>query len=251
MLKVSPWKGVIHFGKQGKLNPMVHSTFHVSNFEKCLSDESLVIPLVEIQIDDKLRFVEEPVEIMDREVKRLKQIRIPIVKVRWNSRRGPEFTWEGVTFLPNVVCFGSRVSFLPNVAFFGSEVTFLSITVRHALWLGSWDTFRPSYGCFVRMHISLHSLLLTSMCCDDAYLVTPRVSALAGCDNYMVRDVSNQEIRDAIFAIGDNKAPGPDGYSAAFFKEAWDIIAADVSRAIKEFFTNGVLLKELNHTIML
>ncbi|GJV19403.1 hypothetical protein Tco_1368423 [Tanacetum coccineum] len=95
MLKVSPWKGVIRFGKQGKLNPRVHSTFHVSNFEKCLSDESLVIPLVEIQIDDKLRFVEEPVEIMDREVKRLKQIRIPIVKVRWNSRRGPEFTWEG------------------------------------------------------------------------------------------------------------------------------------------------------------
>ncbi|GJS92786.1 putative reverse transcriptase domain-containing protein [Tanacetum coccineum] len=47
-----------------------------------------------LHVDDKLRFVEEPVEIMDREVKRLKQSRIPIVKVRWNSRRGPEFTWE-------------------------------------------------------------------------------------------------------------------------------------------------------------
>ncbi|GJR60777.1 hypothetical protein Tco_1502939 [Tanacetum coccineum] len=57
-------------------------------------DEPLAIPLDEIQIDDKLNFIKEPVEIMDREVKRLKQSRIPIVKVRWNSRRGPEFTWE-------------------------------------------------------------------------------------------------------------------------------------------------------------
>ncbi|GKD68379.1 putative reverse transcriptase domain-containing protein, partial [Tanacetum coccineum] len=89
MLKVSPWKGVIHFGKQGKLNPR-----YIGPFKKCLSDESLVILLEEIHIDDKLHFVEEPMEIMDREVKRLKQIRIPIIMVRWNSRRGPEFTWE-------------------------------------------------------------------------------------------------------------------------------------------------------------
>ncbi|GKD70769.1 putative reverse transcriptase domain-containing protein, partial [Tanacetum coccineum] len=63
-------------------------------FEKCFFDEPLAIPLVEIQIDDKLNFIEEPIEIMDREVKRLKQSRIPIVKVCWNSRRCPEFTWE-------------------------------------------------------------------------------------------------------------------------------------------------------------
>ncbi|GJZ00007.1 putative reverse transcriptase domain-containing protein [Tanacetum coccineum] len=107
MLKVSPWKGVIHFGKRGKLNPRyigpfkilarvgtlayrlefpeqlsrVYSTFHVSNLKKCLVDEPLTIPLEEIQIDDKLNFIEEPVKIMDREVKRLKQIRILIVKV--------------------------------------------------------------------------------------------------------------------------------------------------------------------------
>ncbi|GKE47463.1 hypothetical protein Tco_1478721, partial [Tanacetum coccineum] len=73
----------------------VHSTFYVSNLKKCLSDETFVIPLDEIQIDDKLYFVKEPVEIMDREVKRLKQSRITIVKVRWNSKRGPELTWEG------------------------------------------------------------------------------------------------------------------------------------------------------------
>ncbi|GJW90294.1 putative reverse transcriptase domain-containing protein [Tanacetum coccineum] len=71
-----------------------HSTFHVSNLKKCFVDEPLAIPLEEIQIDDKLNFIKEPVEIMDREVKRIKQSSIPIVKVRWNSRRGPEFTWE-------------------------------------------------------------------------------------------------------------------------------------------------------------
>nr|GFB49748.1 putative reverse transcriptase domain-containing protein [Tanacetum cinerariifolium] len=117
MLKVSPWKRVIRFGKRGKLNShyigpfkiiakggtvsyhleipeqlsRVHSTFHVSNLKKCLADEPLAIPL---EVDDKLHFIEEHVEIMDREVKRLKQSRIPIVKVHWNSRRGPEFSWE-------------------------------------------------------------------------------------------------------------------------------------------------------------
>nr|GFB92924.1 putative reverse transcriptase domain-containing protein [Tanacetum cinerariifolium] len=70
------------------------STFHVSKLKKCMADEPLVIPLDEIQVDDKLNFIEEPIEIMDREVKRLKQSRILIVKVRWNSRRGPEFTWK-------------------------------------------------------------------------------------------------------------------------------------------------------------
>nr|GEX08696.1 putative reverse transcriptase domain-containing protein [Tanacetum cinerariifolium] len=69
----------------------VYSTFHVSNIRKCLSNEPLAIPLDEIYIDDKLHFVEELVEIMDREVKRLRKIRIPIIKVRWNSRRGLEF----------------------------------------------------------------------------------------------------------------------------------------------------------------
>nr|GEV42289.1 putative reverse transcriptase domain-containing protein [Tanacetum cinerariifolium] len=72
----------------------VHSTFHVSNLKKCLSDESLVIPMKELRLDDKLNFVEEPVEIIDREVKQLKQSHIFIVKVRWTSKRGPEFTWE-------------------------------------------------------------------------------------------------------------------------------------------------------------
>nr|GEV68565.1 hypothetical protein [Tanacetum cinerariifolium] len=72
----------------------VHSTFHVSNFKKCMANELLAIPLDEIQVDEKLNYIEELVEIMDREVKRLKQSCILIFKVCWNSRRGPEFTWE-------------------------------------------------------------------------------------------------------------------------------------------------------------
>ncbi|GKB88129.1 putative reverse transcriptase domain-containing protein [Tanacetum coccineum] len=120
MLKVSPWKWVVHFSIRGKLNPRyvgpfkvlekvgsvayklelpkelsrVHNTFHVSNLKKCHADEPLAVPLDGLHFDDKLQFVEEPVEIMDREVKRLKRSRIPLVKVQWNSRRGPEFTWE-------------------------------------------------------------------------------------------------------------------------------------------------------------
>ncbi|GJU10318.1 hypothetical protein Tco_1132714 [Tanacetum coccineum] len=72
----------------------VHDTFHVSNLKKCLADANLHVPLDEIKVDKTLRFVEEPVEIMDREIKKLKRRKIALVKVRWNSKRGPEFTWE-------------------------------------------------------------------------------------------------------------------------------------------------------------
>ncbi|GKD83069.1 hypothetical protein Tco_1349908 [Tanacetum coccineum] len=87
MLKVSPWKGVVRSGKRGKLNPR-----YVRPFRKCYADEPLVMPLEGIHVDDKLQFMEEPVEIIEWEIKRLKQSRIPLVKVRWNSRRGHEFT---------------------------------------------------------------------------------------------------------------------------------------------------------------
>ncbi|GJU69740.1 hypothetical protein Tco_1255999 [Tanacetum coccineum] len=120
LLKVSPWKGVIRFGKNGKLEPRfvgpfeiterigpvayrlrlpeelngVHDTFHMSNLKKCLADPTLQIPLDEIWVDAKLNFVEEPVEILEREFKKPKRSRIAIVKVRWNSKQGPGFTWE-------------------------------------------------------------------------------------------------------------------------------------------------------------
>ncbi|GJY11732.1 hypothetical protein Tco_0381041 [Tanacetum coccineum] len=111
MLKVSPWKGVIRFGKKGKLAPRyvgpfeilerigpvayrlrlpeeligVHDKFHVSNLKKCLGNANLHVPLNEIKIDKTLCFVEEPVEIIDREVKSLKRSKILLVKVHWNS----------------------------------------------------------------------------------------------------------------------------------------------------------------------
>ncbi|GKB61329.1 hypothetical protein Tco_0917515, partial [Tanacetum coccineum] len=72
----------------------VYNTFHVSNLKKCYSNDPLVVPLEGLQVDDKLYFFEEPVEIIDREVKKLRRSRVPIVKVQWNSRRGLEFTWE-------------------------------------------------------------------------------------------------------------------------------------------------------------
>ncbi|GJW48775.1 putative reverse transcriptase domain-containing protein [Tanacetum coccineum] len=120
LLKVSPWKVVVRFRKKGKLTPRfvgpfeivekvgpvayrldlleevngVHDTFHVSNLKKCLADPTLQVPLDEVRVDAKLNFVEEPVEILEREFKKLKRSRIAIVKVHWNSKRDPEFTWE-------------------------------------------------------------------------------------------------------------------------------------------------------------
>ncbi|GKE41942.1 hypothetical protein Tco_1469226, partial [Tanacetum coccineum] len=108
MLKVLPWKGVVHFGKRGKLNPRyvrpfkvlekvravayklelpqelsrVHNTFHVSNLKRYYSDDPLTVPLDGLHVDDKLQFVKEPVKIMDQEVKQLRHSRVPIVKVR-------------------------------------------------------------------------------------------------------------------------------------------------------------------------
>ncbi|GJX55160.1 putative reverse transcriptase domain-containing protein [Tanacetum coccineum] len=120
LLKVSPWKGVVRFGKKGKLAPQyvgpfeivecvgpvayrlklpqelsyIHDTFHVSNLKKCFAEPDVQVPLEEIEIDENLRFVKEPIEIMERDVKKLKRRRIPLVKVCWNSRQGAEYTWE-------------------------------------------------------------------------------------------------------------------------------------------------------------
>ncbi|GKF30551.1 putative reverse transcriptase domain-containing protein, partial [Tanacetum coccineum] len=120
LLRVSHWKGVVCFGKKGKLAPRyvrpfeileriglvayrlrlpeelnsVHDTFHVLNLKKCLADANLHVSLDEIKVDKTHRFVAEPIEIMDREIKKLKRRKIALVKVRENSKRGPEFTRE-------------------------------------------------------------------------------------------------------------------------------------------------------------
>nr|GFB00851.1 putative reverse transcriptase domain-containing protein [Tanacetum cinerariifolium] len=120
LLKVSSWKGVVRLGKKGKLAPRyvgpfeivervgrvayrlklpqelscIHDTFHVSNLKKCLAESDAQIPLEEIKVDESLHFVEEPIEIVERDVKKLKRKRILLVKVRWNSRQGAEYTWE-------------------------------------------------------------------------------------------------------------------------------------------------------------
>ncbi|GKC38289.1 hypothetical protein Tco_1050673 [Tanacetum coccineum] len=100
LLKVLPWKGAMHFRKKAYRSRLpkelseVHDTFHVSNLKKCLADANLHVPLDEIKVDKTLYFIEKPVEIMDREVKTLKRSKILIVKVRWNSKHGLEFTWE-------------------------------------------------------------------------------------------------------------------------------------------------------------
>ncbi|GKB54083.1 hypothetical protein Tco_0904836 [Tanacetum coccineum] len=120
LLKVSPWNGVVQFGKKGKLAPRyvgpfeivecvgpvayrlklpqemscVHDTFYVSNLKKCFPELDVQVPLDEIEIDENLRFVEEPIEIVERDMKKLKRRRISLVKVRWNSRQGAGYTWE-------------------------------------------------------------------------------------------------------------------------------------------------------------
>ncbi|GJT90700.1 hypothetical protein Tco_1079545, partial [Tanacetum coccineum] len=100
MRHVGPFKVLVKFGDVSYILELprelsrVHHTFYVSNLKKCYVDEPLAMLLQVVHIDETLRFVEGPVEIMEQGIKRLERSRIPLVKVRWNSRRGPEFTWE-------------------------------------------------------------------------------------------------------------------------------------------------------------
>jgi len=120
MLKVSPWKGIIRFRKRGKLSPRyigpfkiiarvgdvayrldlpeelsgIHPTFHVSHLRKCLADESMAVPYDDLEIDERLNYVEQPVAILDEKEKRLRNKTVKQVKVQWRHKRGSDVTWE-------------------------------------------------------------------------------------------------------------------------------------------------------------
>ncbi|GJS78056.1 hypothetical protein Tco_0727937 [Tanacetum coccineum] len=226
MLKVSPWKGVIRFGKKGKLalryvgpfeileriGPVayrlrlpkelsgVHDTFHVSNLKKCLADASLHVPLDEIKVDKTLRFVEEPVEIMDREVKSLKRSRILLVKVHWNSKRGPEFTWEREDHMK---------SKYPQLFVDRAVESARHVSIMRMLRLK--EVARKTVG----MHLKFapdDSLLLTPLCYDDIHDVTPHVSALAGCD----RLVSERGYREILRVLSGTYFEQPPSHNDSY-----------------------------------
>ena len=120
MLKVYPWKGIIRFGKRGKLSPRflgpfpilemiglqayrldlppemdgIHPTFHVCSLRKCLAEEESVIPLTKIRVDNGNRCVEEPGAILERKTKKLRHKEVTMVKVQWKHHRGANVTWE-------------------------------------------------------------------------------------------------------------------------------------------------------------
>nr|GEW42153.1 putative reverse transcriptase domain, ribonuclease H-like domain, aspartic peptidase domain protein [Tanacetum cinerariifolium] len=182
MLKVSPWKGVVRFGKRGKLNPIyvgpfkvlakvgkvahklelpqelskVHHTFHVSNLKKCYSDEPLVMPLEGVHIDDTLQFVEEPVEIMEGEIKRLKRSRIPLVKslgdtsfITWQLRPLSSI-FQQITNLALVLSFFSitLVDFANLALLFVFSLVFLALSTVTAFdfsWLRHASRFSDAF----------------------------------------------------------------------------------------------------------
>ena len=120
LLKVSPWKGVIRFRKRGKLGPRyvgpfkvttrvgkvayrlelpaelssIHNTFHVSQLRKCVADETSVVPLEDITVDEGLNYVEKPIAILDKKTRETRGGQVALVKVQWQHRKGSEWTWE-------------------------------------------------------------------------------------------------------------------------------------------------------------
>nr|GEU86702.1 putative reverse transcriptase domain-containing protein [Tanacetum cinerariifolium] len=211
LLTVSPWKGVVRFGKKGKLAPRyvgpfeileriglvayrlrlpvelnsVHDTFHVSNLKNCLADANLHVLL---DVDKTLHFVEEPVEIMDREIKKLKCRKIALVKVRWNLKRGPEFTWEHEDQM-RINCVIGIESCVLSIQckcmdYYVTDMRYVLHVIGCDIdvWTKSGGLLTGIYGLFSgRMYECLH--VMTRQCVVMIpFLVVPRIFALARCD---------------------------------------------------------------------
>ncbi|GJY46702.1 hypothetical protein Tco_0435765 [Tanacetum coccineum] len=244
LLRMSPWKGVMHFGKKGKLalryvGPFeileriglvayrlrlpeelssVHDTFHVSNLKKCLANDNLHVPLDEIKVDKTLHFVEEPVEIMDREIKKLKHRKIALVKVRWNSKRGPAksggllagihglFSGRYYGLVRRVTCGypwpgleGSHRDFGMIQERFRSSAwclrdrmvrLFMSLVMRE---IGGYASpiFEDDLLCLIMMDC-IAMLAIRQCAVMIPFLVAPRVFALAGCDGERLEFLINK-----------------------------------------------------------
>nr|GEX79085.1 putative reverse transcriptase domain-containing protein [Tanacetum cinerariifolium] len=217
MLKVSPWKGILCFGKQGKLNPIyvgtykvldkvrtvaymlelpqelsrVHNTFHVSSLKKCHADEPLVVPLDGLHFDDKLHFVEELIEIMDREVKRLNRICIPLVKVAfghcrdalsvviyildYHSLEGTSFTQRKVPSIPFVFSWGGSIShkgFLTSILLLVViivAVVVVVVAVILVVFVGEADEDNSGFRTFEIKRLAAHKLFVATFSCYKSF----------------------------------------------------------------------------------
>ncbi|GJV16133.1 putative reverse transcriptase domain-containing protein [Tanacetum coccineum] len=312
LLKVSPWKCAVRFGKKGKLAPRfvgpfeiiekvgpvayrldlpeelngVHDTFHISNLRKCLADPTLQVPLNEIQVDAKLNFMEEPMEILEIEFKKLKRSRIAIVKPGGSRSRILQglcgrFYEKEVLIIP-LVCLT-----IPDMAarksrpfrfmnFLADKKEFISVVKEN--WNVDIKVFAMFSSYFHKVVKGRMSRSRIEVLYDDSgnlchgdditNIFVSHFSSFLGTQDHvydvedannlfkkrldadialdLIKPINNKEIKDALFSIDDNKASGPDGYSSMFFKAAWNVVGQDLCSAVKEFLCKKLIIGYLS-----